>query len=96
MNKEKILEDIYRKHTVRTLINRYYTESADNREDLEQDIYLLLMQIPSDLMEELYNNGKLVCWISATIKNQIKSKTSHYYKQYKEFDNLTKELSYDI
>lgn len=96
MNKEKILEDIYNKHTVRTLINRYYTESADNREDLEQDIYLLLMQIPSDLMEELYNNGKLVFWISATIKNQIKSKTSHYYKQYKEFDNLTKELSYDI
>lgn len=93
MKKEAIIQELYKNKTIANLVYRY-NENEENLKDLEQDIWLLITTLPSDLLEELYNNGKLTNWISATVKNQVKSKTSHYYRQYKEFSYKSKEINY--
>lgn len=92
MTKNEIVDDLYRKNVVKNILNKYY-ENKQNLLDLEQDIYILILQIPVDLLQELYSNGKLVHWISATVKNQIKSVTSNYYTKYKKFGNISKEIT---
>lgn len=92
MNKNEIITDLYNRGTIKKFLNRYL-EKEENLKDLEQDIYILLIKLPTDLLTEMYLSGKLEHWLAATIKNQIYSKTSYYYKTYKEFKDKSKEIT---
>lgn len=94
MTKEEIINELYRKNIIKDIIYKY-SESKDNLDDFEQDLYILLLQIPTDLLNELYTTGKLINWISATARRQIKSKTSYYYKTYKEFQDRSNDIYVD-
>ena len=94
MKKDDIIKELWKKKTISNLLSKY-NENKENLKDLEQDLWLLISTLPTDLLEELHNNGKLTHWISATVKNQVKSKTSHYYRQYKEFSDKSKEIKYE-
>lgn len=58
-------------------------ENTENIKDLAQDIYLQLLQMRTDKLNDLYTNNQLRYWIARIVVNSIHSKTSPYYYQYK-------------
>lgn len=58
-------------------------ENNENLKDLAQDIYLQLLQMSTDKLNELYDKGQLRFWIARIVVNSIHSKTSPYYYLYK-------------
>lgn len=58
-------------------------ENQVNLQDLAQDIYLQLLQMRTDKLNDLYTNKQLRYWIARVVVNSIHSKTSPYYYQYK-------------
>lgn len=58
-------------------------ENHENLKDLAQDIYLQLLQMDNTKINELYFKKQLRFWITRIITNNIHSKTSPYYYQYK-------------
>ena len=96
MTKTQIIENIYKDGIIKSILDKYNNEIDINKKDLEQDIYILLFQLPVEILQEMHSNGKLKNWLSATIKNQIYSTTSFYYYQYKKFDKITNEYTESI
>lgn len=58
-------------------------ENTENLKDLTQDIYLQLVQMRTDKLNELYDKGQLRYWIARIVVNSIHSKTSPYFYTYK-------------
>lgn len=58
-------------------------ENTENIKDLAQDIYLQLLQMDNAKINELYFKNQLRFWVTRIITNNIHSKTSPYYYQYK-------------
>ena len=58
-------------------------ENQVNLQDLAQDIYLQLLQMRTDKLNDLYIKKQLRYWIARIVVNSIHSKTSPYYYTYK-------------
>ena len=58
-------------------------ENTENLKDLTQDIYLQLLQMRTDKLNDLYIKNQLRFWIARIVVNSIHSKTSPYFYTYK-------------
>ena len=58
-------------------------ENTENIKDLAQDIYLQLLQMRTDKLNDLYTKKQLRYWIARIVVNSIHSKTSPYFYTYK-------------
>ena len=58
-------------------------ENPENIKDLAQDIYLQLLQMRTDKLNDLYIKNQLRYWIARIVVNSIHSKTSPYFYAYK-------------
>lgn len=58
-------------------------ENQVNLQDLAQDIYLQLLQMRTDKLNDLYTKNQLRYWIARIVVNSIHSKTSPYFYTYK-------------
>ena len=58
-------------------------ENTENIKDLAQDIYLQLLQMRTDKLNDLYTKNQLRFWVTRIITNNIHSKTSPYFYTYK-------------
>ena len=58
-------------------------ENTENLKDLTQDIYLQLLQMRTDKLNDLYIKKQLRYWIARIVVNSIHSKTSPYFYTYK-------------
>ena len=58
-------------------------ENQVNLQDLAQDIYLQLLQMRTDKLNDLYIKKQLRFWVTRIITNNIHSKTSPYFYTYK-------------
>lgn len=68
-------------------------ENTENLKDLTQDIYLQLLQMRTDKLNDLYINKQLRYWIARIVVNSIHSKTSPYYYQYKKEQRQSVSIS---
>lgn len=59
------------------------SENPENLKDLSQDIYLQLLQMRTDKLNDLYTKNQLRYWIARILTNNIHSKTSPYFYTYK-------------
>lgn len=89
MTKNDVITDIYNRGVVKKLLSRYWDEDAEDLKDLESDTYVILLQLPEDLLIDLISNNKLENYISAILRRQVRSKTSYYYRKYKDFKKIT-------
>lgn len=99
----EIVEDLYRKRTVRKLINRMDIEAID-KDDLESEILFILLNYDNDKLNNFYQN-KLDSWsnkncqiknaIALIARNLYYSTSSKFWKKYRRFRKQTKELAYD-
>lgn len=53
-----------------------------NHEDLYQELFIILCELPEDKLTEIYTNGYLHYWIVRTLTNMV-SPYGKFYKKYK-------------
>jgi hypothetical protein len=85
-----ILIELYEKNTIKDIIRNLQVDEQD-AEDLEQEIYMILLEYDNDKIIDMYNNKQLKYFIVGVIQRQYYSKTSPYYKKYKKYYSLVDE-----
>ena len=73
---------------IEILIDKYNVQSK-YKEDLAQEIYIIVLTKPPELLQQLYDDKQLNFYLARIISNQYFSKTSQFYKNYKKY-NMTK------
>lgn len=51
-------------------------------EDFAQDMYLFIMEMEKEKIEQLYESGQLPFFINRVLLNQLNSRTSQFYSTY--------------
>lgn len=90
-------DDIYtiiaKNKMIETLIDKYNVKSI-YKQDLAQEIYLIILSKDKTKLQEMYDNNQLNFYLARIISNQYFSKTSVFYKDYKKY-NMNKNESTD-
>lgn len=66
------------------------------KQDLIQEVYLILLEYDKDKIIELFNNNQINYFISKIITNLWYSKTSPFYMKYKKHNNLKTKTIDDL
>lgn len=82
MDKENPIDYIIKKDIVNKIINNIGVQS-DLKDDLSQEIYLILLEYDKDKLQEMINNKQINFFVSRIITNQYNSKTSVFFKKFK-------------
>lgn len=82
MDKENPIDYILKHDIVNDIIGNIGV-ATDMKDDLAQEIYLILLEYDQDKLQEMINNNQIKFFISRIITNQYNSKTSIFYKKYK-------------
>lgn len=82
ISREKILIDLYNSHIVEKLTDRFWSYTAENRDDFIQMIYLQVCEIPEDRLIRLYNDHSLDFYIISIVKNQAQCDYNKFRKLY--------------
>ena len=95
--KNKIITKIYNEGLVQTLVSKY----ADNLlpqdlEDIIQDIFVYICEFSEEKIERLFDDNILNFYVVKIIKNQMKSKTSAVYTNYRKFNKIYMEFKEEI
>jgi len=85
-----VIEDIVNDKIVETIITNLGV-SPRHKQDLVQEIYLILLQYDRKKIVEMYENKQLNFFLTRVIKNQYYSSTSQFYKLYKKQYELQDE-----
>lgn len=85
----KILDILCKKRVVEDMLDKMKYR-IDLRDDLAQEIYLILLEYPN--LEEIYNKGQINFFISRVIMNQGFSSTSDFYRKYVRYIENKREL----
>ena len=72
-NINKLVREICRNLGVRS---QYY-------DDLVEEVLVILLNMDSDKIEEMYSNNQLRFFVTRIVKNQYHSNTSPFYKLYR-------------
>ena len=67
---------------------------TSHREDLAQEVVLILLEMDNDRLNDIYEDGKLSHFITKIVKNQWCSTTSTYYALFRKYEKkkATNEL----
>lgn len=85
-----IITELYEKNTIKDIIKNLSVVEND-ADDLEQEIYTILLEYDSDKIIEMYTKKQLKYFIVGVIQRQYYSKTSPFYKKYKKYYTLVDE-----
>lgn len=84
MDKNEIIARLAQSGVVRTMLeNAGRHEQVHNLQDLEQDIFLQLLQKPDEFIQSLHEKNELQFYIAGLLRKAIFSKNSRYYYIYK-------------
>lgn len=84
---DRIIEELYREKVIRNIITNMNVFEGDI-DDLEQEIYTILLEYDVDKIIDMYNKKQLKFFIVGIITRQYFSKTSPFYKKYKKYYSL--------
>lgn len=59
-----------------------------NKEDLIQEIYMVLLEYDEEKLRTLYDNNQLNFFLVRIIKNQYFSKTSPFHRKYRKYYDI--------
>jgi hypothetical protein len=63
-----------------------YNVHPSHRDDLMQEVLLILLEIDNERLNDIYQGGKLSHFITKIVKNQWCSNTSGYYSMYRKYE----------
>ena len=89
MDKYSIIDEISKDELVEEIVYNIGDRGDEDLKDLIQDIYINLLEIEDNLIENLYSTNQLKFYIVKMVVNNIHSKNSPYYTKYKK-DKINK------
>ena len=93
--KNKIITKLYNEGLVQTLVQKYSDDLLpQDLEDITQDIFVYICEFSEEKIERLFDDNILNFYVVKIIKNQMKSKTSAVYKNYRKFNKIYMEFYY--
>lgn len=78
----EIVEELFKSKKVKKFITNIAKQQREYYEDLESDLYLILLQTDNEKLNYLYENKQLDFYINRILCNQLKSTTSPFYRTY--------------
>lgn len=66
---------------------RLYGVHTSHREDLAQEVLLILLEMDNERLNDIHDDGKLSHFVTKIIKNQWCSNTSTYYALFRKYEN---------
>lgn len=87
---DSIIYELYDKNIVRDIIINLKVKYNDI-DDLEQEIYMILLTYDKDKIIDMYKKKQLNYFIVGIVKRQYNSRTSPYYKKYKKYYSIVDE-----
>lgn len=94
MNKAQIIEQLYTSRDFNDVLAKM--EPDHLREDLKQEVILIVCQWDEEKIIALHTRGELGFYVVRVILNQVKSKSSPFAKKYRGMNyELTKDVSVD-
>lgn len=83
----RILDELEQKNVVREICDNMRV-SANDIDDLIQEVYMILLEYNSDKIIDMYNKRQLKYFLIGIIQRQYRSNTSPFYKKYKKYYTL--------
>lgn len=83
MEKADIIAELAEQRVLDTIVYNIGGNADEDLQDLIQDLYIDLMGKPDELIESLYESNQLKFFITKMALNNIRSKNSPYYTNYK-------------
>lgn len=80
----KIIQEICEQGIIKEIIENMRVSKLD-ADDLEQEIFMILLEYDKDRIIEMYEKKQLKYFIVGVIQRQYNSKTSPFYKKYKRY-----------
>lgn len=73
---------------------RLYGVYTSHREDLAQEVHIILLEMDNERLNDIHESGKLAHFVTKIVKNQWCSVTSTYYSQFRKYEKkkATNEL----
>lgn len=84
---DRIIEELYREKVIRNIITNMNVFEGDI-DDLEQEVFTILLEYDVNKIIEMYNKKQLKFFIVGIVTRQYFSKTSPFYKKYKKYYSL--------
>lgn len=81
VERNKILEKLYTSRELKEALNKMHPEEL--RDDLRQEIFVALCEMPDDKLIALEKSGHLRFYAVRIMLNMIQSKTSRFYYKYR-------------
>lgn len=66
---------------------RLYGVHSSHRDDLAQEVLLILLAMDNERLNDIYDDGKLSHFVTKIVKNQWCSNTSTYYTLFRKYED---------
>ena len=90
--RNQLIEEIYNEKIIERCLAKYSKRMKGNIEDVVQDIYMMIIEMPEDKLLKLYNDNELTYYILTICRNQCVNK---YSKSNKKYQTNVKKMNYD-
>lgn len=87
-----IIEEIYNEKIIERCLAKYSKRMNGFIEDVVQDIYMMIIEMPEDKLLKLYNDNELTYYILTICRNQC---VNIYSKSNKKYQTNIKKINYD-
>jgi hypothetical protein len=90
VERNQIIESIYNSPKIAQVLSKM--EPADLRNDLKQELAIIICKMPEDKLKEMQEKKYLLFYCTKAISQMIRSDKSSFYFKYRKFSHLTTEF----
>lgn len=92
-NKYELVEYLCKGKILKQIILNTAKWSYNELNDLENDIYVSLLEMDEEKLLRMYNDDSLRFFLSRIVTNNLISTTSPFYVKYKKLQSLSEEIT---
>lgn len=81
VNRQQIISELYESKDINSAIGKM--NPVDLQDELKQEVFLVLCEMPEDRLFQMYADGYLKYFIVRTILNMAKSTSSNFYRKFR-------------
>lgn len=82
MTKDKVIKYLINKKLVERLGAHYQSYLEDLKEDFQQELWLIILELPEDKLIRLYENKQLDFYLLSIARNQVVNDKSTFNRMY--------------
>ena len=85
MTNGEIVTEVVRLGVIEHALSIYHVHTS-HREDMTQEVAMILLTIEEARLNDIYQAGKISHFVTRIVRNQWRSKTSTYYTLYRKYE----------